>query len=212
MQETKVWSLGREDLLEKEMETHSSRLAWEVPWTRRLVGCCPWGLKSLIWFSYKATKQQPPPLHSHAHCIDPPLLAIMYQVLFMRVWWLANTSLLSKRINSVGRIIPALQIKEPRHIMWERDYTSLSPILHPSVTLSCDFVLPPTKGTGVSWNLLILDLAAKLALASRIWQKWWWAGANISTWKPLVFLLVLLPLPWRHAQVLVERVSDSGVE
>ena len=28
-----AWSLGWEDPLEKEMETHSSILAWEVPWT-----------------------------------------------------------------------------------------------------------------------------------------------------------------------------------
>ena len=33
MQETQVQSLGREDLPEKEMETHSSILAWEIPWT-----------------------------------------------------------------------------------------------------------------------------------------------------------------------------------
>ena len=32
MQETQVWSLGREDPLEKEMETHSSILAWKSPW------------------------------------------------------------------------------------------------------------------------------------------------------------------------------------
>ena len=31
-QETRVQSLGREDLLEKEMETHSSTLAWKIPW------------------------------------------------------------------------------------------------------------------------------------------------------------------------------------
>ena len=31
MQETWVQSLGREDLLEKEMATHSSILAWEIP-------------------------------------------------------------------------------------------------------------------------------------------------------------------------------------
>ena len=33
MQETKVRSLGWEDPLEKEMATHSSILAWEIPWT-----------------------------------------------------------------------------------------------------------------------------------------------------------------------------------
>ena len=33
MQETWVRSLGPEDLLEKGMVTHSSILAWEIPWT-----------------------------------------------------------------------------------------------------------------------------------------------------------------------------------
>ena len=33
MQETQVWSLGGEDLLEKGMATHSSILAWRIPWT-----------------------------------------------------------------------------------------------------------------------------------------------------------------------------------
>ena len=33
MQETRVWSLGREDPLEKEMAIHSSIIAWKIPWT-----------------------------------------------------------------------------------------------------------------------------------------------------------------------------------
>ena len=33
MQETQVRSLGWEDPLEKEMATHSSTLAWKIPWT-----------------------------------------------------------------------------------------------------------------------------------------------------------------------------------
>ena len=33
MWETQIQSLGWEDLLEKEMATHSSLLAWEIPWT-----------------------------------------------------------------------------------------------------------------------------------------------------------------------------------
>ena len=32
MRETRVQSLSREDLLEKEMATHSSILAWKIPW------------------------------------------------------------------------------------------------------------------------------------------------------------------------------------
>ena len=36
MQETWVQSLGWEDLLEKGMTTHSSTLAWRIPWTEEL--------------------------------------------------------------------------------------------------------------------------------------------------------------------------------
>ena len=42
MQETWVQSLGQEDLLAKEMATHSSILAWEIPWTEE-----PGGLQSM---------------------------------------------------------------------------------------------------------------------------------------------------------------------
>ena len=35
MQETQVQSLGQEDLLEKEMATHSSILASKIPWTEK---------------------------------------------------------------------------------------------------------------------------------------------------------------------------------
>ena len=42
MQETRVQFLGREDPLEKEMATHSSTLAWRIPWTEE-----PGGLQSM---------------------------------------------------------------------------------------------------------------------------------------------------------------------
>ena len=42
MQEIWVRSLGQEDPLEKEMATHSSILAWEIPWTKE-----PGGLQSM---------------------------------------------------------------------------------------------------------------------------------------------------------------------
>ena len=37
MRGTWVRSLGREDPLEKEMATHSSTLAWKIPWMEKLV-------------------------------------------------------------------------------------------------------------------------------------------------------------------------------
>ena len=45
MRETRVQSLGGEDPPEKGMATHSSILAWRIPWTRSLVGYSPWGHK-----------------------------------------------------------------------------------------------------------------------------------------------------------------------
>ena len=44
---TWVQSLDWEDSLEKEMATHSSILAWEIPGTEELVGYSPWGCKEL---------------------------------------------------------------------------------------------------------------------------------------------------------------------
>ena len=38
MQETQDLSLGQEDPLEKGMATHSSFLAWRIPWTEKLGG------------------------------------------------------------------------------------------------------------------------------------------------------------------------------
>ena len=38
MQETQVQSLGQEDPLERELVTHSSILAWEIPWTEETGG------------------------------------------------------------------------------------------------------------------------------------------------------------------------------
>ena len=43
MQETRVSSLGQEDPLEKGMETHSSILPWEIPWTEEPGGLQPMG-------------------------------------------------------------------------------------------------------------------------------------------------------------------------
>ena len=58
VREIQVQSLGQEDPLEKEMATHSSTLAWKIPWRenplegeslggRSLVGYSPWGHKEL---------------------------------------------------------------------------------------------------------------------------------------------------------------------
>ena len=43
MWESQVQSLGQEDPLEEGMATHSSILAWRIPWTEEPGGYSPWG-------------------------------------------------------------------------------------------------------------------------------------------------------------------------
>ena len=43
--ETQVQSLRQEYPLEKAMATHSSTLAWKIPWMESVVGYSPWGHK-----------------------------------------------------------------------------------------------------------------------------------------------------------------------
>ena len=47
MQETQICSLGEEDPLEKEMATHSSILAWRIPWTEAPSRLQSMGLQSI---------------------------------------------------------------------------------------------------------------------------------------------------------------------
>ena len=45
MQDTQVQTLGQEDPLEKGMATHSSILAWRIPWSEKPGRLCLWGHK-----------------------------------------------------------------------------------------------------------------------------------------------------------------------
>ena len=47
VQDIQVQSQDQEDLLEKEMATCSSILAWKIPWTEEPGGHSPWGCKEL---------------------------------------------------------------------------------------------------------------------------------------------------------------------
>ena len=60
MQETQVLSLGQEDPLEKKMATHSSILAWRIPWTEE-----PDGLQSMG--SQRVGPDWATNTHTHTH-------------------------------------------------------------------------------------------------------------------------------------------------
>ena len=65
MQETWVQSLDLEDLLEKEMATHSSSLAWKIPWTKEPGRVTVHGVtKSWTWLSLTHTHT-----HTHTHTL-----------------------------------------------------------------------------------------------------------------------------------------------
>ena len=74
MQETQVQSLGQEDLLEKEMATHSSTLAWKIPWMEKLcrlqsMGSQESDMTERLHFHFLGALEQvmsfPTPFHSY---------------------------------------------------------------------------------------------------------------------------------------------------
>ena len=89
-QETQVWSLGQEDPLEKEMETHSSILVWESPWTEELGGDHK-GLDTTellsthMWTQYKDSK-----INSFSFCfhIENNIIdSVQWALILLRYSW-----------------------------------------------------------------------------------------------------------------------------
>ena len=72
-----VRSLGQEDPLEEEMATHSSILAWEIPWAEepggfQSMGFSPWGLKERDTTEYARLPSGPREL--------PAVFSFLYQM------------------------------------------------------------------------------------------------------------------------------------
>ena len=61
LQETQFPPLGREDPLEKGTATHSSILAWRIPWTEEPGGYSPWG--------HKESDMTEQLTHTHTQCL-----------------------------------------------------------------------------------------------------------------------------------------------
>ena len=70
IQETQVRSLGQEDHLEKARATHSSTLAWKIPWTAEPGS--PWGRKES-----NTTEQLPPSLHPLQYSCSSPVAQVV---------------------------------------------------------------------------------------------------------------------------------------
>ena len=71
----------RKVLLEKRMSTHSSSLAWRIPWTEELGGLSPWGHKELetterltLTYTLLPTKRNPDYSASYIRCSPLPVI------------------------------------------------------------------------------------------------------------------------------------------
>ena len=111
-----VRSLGREDPLEKEMATHSSILAWKIPWTEEPDGATVHVVaKSQIW------------LRTHTRCLQDTVVLVLLNCgawsKLLRVPWTArrsNKSIL-KEINpecSLQGLMLKLKRQYFGHLIW----------------------------------------------------------------------------------------------
>ena len=83
MRETQVRSLGQEDCLEKEMATHTSILAWEIPWTEE-----PGGLQSVGLQRVRHDLVTKPPqqtLRAYNPCFDLPTTCSLYMIIMIMI-------------------------------------------------------------------------------------------------------------------------------
>ena len=96
-----VWSLGWEDTLQEEMATHSSILAWEIPWTEK-----PGGLQSTgsqrVGHDWIATEYTHTHTHTHTcHGEQNPSSVIL--------WWTSDCLVMLVHTNS-KMFIKAFQV------------------------------------------------------------------------------------------------------
>ena len=96
-QKIRLWSLGQEDALEKEMATHSSILAWEIPWTDKPGGLQSTGsLESRTWLSNYITTTE-------YHRLCGLQATIIY---FSQFWRLRSSKSKDQKIQCLVRTLP----------------------------------------------------------------------------------------------------------
>ena len=133
MQETRVWSLGLEDPLEEGMVTHSSILAWRIPWTEepgglqsiRLPRDTTEGLRMHTQMSIynivliSAVQASDSVLHTYV-CIHISIFLYSFPLYFISGYWIQFPVLYNRTLwfihpicNSLHLLIPNFQSKLP---------------------------------------------------------------------------------------------------
>ena len=131
MQETWVWSLGQGDPLEEEMATHSSILAWRIPWAEELGGLQSMGSQRVRqdW----ATKQQ-----SSVSSVQ----SLSCVQLFVTPWTAARqTSLFLTNSWSLLKLMSIKPVMPPNHLILCCPLLLLPSIFPSTMVLSSESVL-----------------------------------------------------------------------
>ena len=141
MWETWVHSLSWEDPLEKKMATHSSILAWRVPWTAELGGLQSMGLQR-VWHDW-ATSLSP----SVSFCFSLHMLSM----LFLRPCWYISLKLVFLPFPTPHHIKVILflhllevftQISSPWDLLWPSQNIQMCGFLWPPSDVFCYTSLP----------------------------------------------------------------------
>ena len=111
MQETWVQSLGQEDPLEKEMASHSSILAWRIPWTKE-----PGGLQSIG--SHRVRHD----LAQHQYSILCVCVCI-YHIFFIHSSQINSVGLTDSTIYNIGKLLYIKQVNNNDLLYSIRNYT-----------------------------------------------------------------------------------------
>ena len=148
-----IWSLGREDLLEKGMATHSSILAWEIPWTDDPCWLQSRGFqKSQTWLRNWACTQ----FYKYPAAESIILKIALYRVPFLFPLRLSSSWIPSQALPTIGTV------------HWSQDLPLDFLLWHPIELLSTHITqistLPPQFGIapdlGVSLKNLRLNSAS----------------------------------------------------
>ena len=145
MQETRAWSLGWEDPLEKGMATHSSILAWRIPWIEE-----PGGLQSMgsqrVEHNWVTRKTWSPQHFQKSHFP------------FLTTWWQISVSFSNYQRWHEGTTAPLLFLS-----FLERNYNK-----EEKCTQKVQVTMP------LPYSIFLFPWKQKTCVAYKLWQllKW----------------------------------------
>ena len=134
MQETRVWSLGWEDPLEKNMANDSSLLAWRIPWTEE-----PGGLQSMESQTVR-------------HDCATNIYMLQHYSLSLTVWWQLKWHIFKEEIPD----FPTQSNAVSPSVLWS--FLKSTTLSKSSLCLTVYFVSPKWNGNPVTTDAILFTL------------------------------------------------------